>query len=594
MTRARRVSGWLAPRVRAHAGEGAGLGVKGAVVGGGEVRVEGLLAEVGASQEARVEAGGAHHPLELGGVEAVRATGDHDAIEVVAGNGLADGVAAVWGAGVGHGLSQGHAGQGLRPLEELGNANRVQLAVAIAEKDANPGLLVRDVAEAGSDGGRFSRLGPGIEERGDLGSGGSGFGDGIGDVFWLAEGAGEKEAGAVGAGGVVGDGLSKAIVVELEAELLGQVLHALGWGKAGGEDEEVEAVLVEAGVLADRGDEEVTGLLELADVGGHGAAVGHAGQGLDLVDVGLEILAKGAEVHEKDGDLEGRVELFGQGDLLGGEHAAGGGAMARAAEVVAGADAVDKGDVLRREAVGRASQVSDGGAGEADHALELEGGEDVVIDAESVLALEACVKGSKARGEQERPGGDLIIAVGHVEVDGAGGAGLDAAAAFSAGVHVDEPGVGDGAEAWGAVDSPGGREPALVVVGAGLGADVGAEAAAVAEVGVDKAGLVADGGGEAAGQTVEVCELGVGEEGDVGVEVALEGGAECGLLGQHEADAAGVGGEGVVEEVHGAADGGSGVEEVDVEAEVGEVGSGGHTGDASTGDEDRVARVDRG
>jgi hypothetical protein len=44
----------------------------------------------------------------------------------------------------------------------------------------------------------------------------------------------------------------------------------------------------------------------------------------------------------------------------------------------------------------------------------------------------------------------------------------------------------------------------------------------------------------------------------------------------------------MVKEVHGAADGGSGVEEVDVEAAMGEVRGGGHTGDASASDEDRV------
>ena len=103
-------------------------------------------------------------------------------------------------------------------------------------------------------------------------------------------------------------------------------------------------------------------------------------------------------------------------------------------------------------------------------------------------------------------------------------------AAAGAGVHVDEPGIGHGAEARRAVDGPGGCERALVVVGAGLGADGGAEAAAVAQVRVDKAGLVADGGGEAAGLAAQAGEFGVGEEGEVGVEVALEGRAEGGLL----------------------------------------------------------------
>ncbi len=185
----------------------------------------------------------------------------------------------------------------------------------------------------------------------------------------------------------------------------------------------------------------------------------------------------------------------------------------------------------------------------------------------------------------------MLLAAGHLQVDGLLGAGLDAESAAGAGVHIDEPGIGYGAEAGRAVDGLGWGQGALVVVRAGLGTDLGAEAAAIAEVGVDEASLVGDGGGEGAGLAGEVGEMGVGEEGDVGVEVALEGGAESGLPGQHEADAARVGGEGVVEEVHGAADGGSGVEEVDLDAEVGEVSGGGHTGDAGAGDEDRVVRV---
>jgi len=74
------------------------------------------------------------------------------------------------------------------------------------------------------------------------------------------------------------------------------------------------------------------------------------------------------------------------------------------------------------------------------------------------------------------------------------------------------------------------------------------------------------------------------------VEVALEGGAEGGLMGEHEAEAAGVGGEGVVEEVHGAADGGCVVEEVDGVAEMGEVQGGGHAGEAGADDEDGIMR----
>jgi hypothetical protein len=207
---------------------------------------------------------------------------------------------------------------------------------------------------------------------------------------------------------------------------------------------------------------------------------------------------------------------------------------------------MDEGDLVGFGAVGRAFEVSGGGAGEAGEALELESGEDVVIDLVAVLPLDASVKGGEARGEEEGgavDGGGVVV---HMEVDGTCGANGDTLAAAGAEVHIDEPGIGHGAEAWWAVDGLGGREPALVVVGAGDGADGGAEATIVALVRVDEAGLVEDGGGEGAWGAKEVGEEGVGEEGDVVVGVALEGGAEGGLVRQHEADAAGVGGEGVV------------------------------------------------
>jgi hypothetical protein len=261
-----------------------------------------------------------------------------------------------------------------------------------------------------------------------------------------------------------------------------------------------------------------------------------------------------------------------------------------AAEIVAGADTVDKGQAFRGAAVGRARETGGGGAGETDHALELERGEDIVVDPEAVFTLEVSVKGSKAWGEEDGADREVFVAVGHVEVDGGGGASVDAAAAASAGVRVNEPGIGDRAEARRAIDGLDGREPALVVVGACFGTDRGAEATAVALVGVDKASLVADGGGKVTGRAVEGQEVGVGEEGDVVAGIALKGGAKGGLVREHEADAAGVGGEGVVEEVHRAADGGSGVEEEDGQVAFGQVHGCGHAGDACADDQSRVGR----
>jgi hypothetical protein len=124
-------------------------------------------------------------------------------------------------------------------------------------------------------------------------------------------------------------------------------------------------------------------------------------------------------------------------------------------------------------------------------------------------------------------------------------------------------------------------------VGPGFGTHGGALATAGAAGGIDVAGFVAHRGGKVAGLAIEVEEVGVGQEMEKGMEVTFEGGAEGRLVGQHEAQAAGVGGEGVVEEVHRATDGRSRVEQMDGDALLGEVQRGGHAGNAGAHDEHR-------
>ena len=131
-----------------------GLGGEGAVVPvRSEMRVKHLLAEVGASQEARVEACVAHHVVELVGVEAVEHPASTTRLRACSPMACLDGGRALCGAGGGQGLGQGHAGQFARPSRSCGMPMEpgpagAQLAVAVADKDPDPGLLVGDVAEA--------------------------------------------------------------------------------------------------------------------------------------------------------------------------------------------------------------------------------------------------------------------------------------------------------------------------------------------------------------------------------------------------------------------------------------------------------------
>ena len=177
-----------------HGDQGLGLGVEGAVVPL-VVGIEHLLAEVGACQEAGVEAGIAHQVVELGSIEAVGAAGEHHAVEGGVADGLPDGVHALRGAGIGQGLCQGHAGQLAGPVEEPGDIEGARLAVAVADKDAGPGLLVRDVAKRLLFALLWTGLPTFLEKSGCIGGGAGGLGDRFRDILGLAEGAGEKDAG---------------------------------------------------------------------------------------------------------------------------------------------------------------------------------------------------------------------------------------------------------------------------------------------------------------------------------------------------------------------------------------------------------------
>jgi hypothetical protein len=127
-------------------------------------------------------------------------------------------------------------------------------------------------------------------------------------------------------------------------------------------------------------------------------------------------------------------------------------------------------------------------------------------------------------------------------------------------------------------------------VGPGFGADVSALATAVALFRIYETGLVADVHPKHRRVTIPPIplhrrHLGIGQEANAVVQIALKSGAKGGLAGQHEADAAGVGGESVVKEVHGATDGRRAVEESNLVAQIGKVQGGGHTGDAPSNDE---------
>ena len=116
----------------------------------------------------------------------------------------------------------------------------------------------------------------------------------------------------------------------------------------------------------------------------------------------------------------------------------------------------------------------------------------------------------------------------------------------------------------------------VVVVLDDHGAHRGALAAARALVGVDEAGVVEDLGAEGAGLALEADELGVGDDLDVEVAPGLD------QLRRQGAHRAVVGGEGLVELGHVAAEGRRLLDQVDLVAALGEVEGALDAGDTTT------------
>jgi hypothetical protein len=233
-----------------------------------------------------------------------------------------------------------------------------------------------------------------------------------------------------------------------------------------------------------------------------------------------------------------------------------------------------------------------GGAGRVGEPLELEAREDVRQPAVAVLRHLAGVEEVVAGGDDDvadLEGQDRVF-LGEVD-----GVGLAELLAGLAGALLEVGAVGavdDGRPRDGLgerrVDRLAIAEPGLEdLVDDLLGALLLADAAAVAEVLVDVAGLLADGDGEVADVALDLLDLAPGQELDVGMRAGGD------HLGGQDAGRAVEGGEGLVELGHVAADRGVLLDEVDLEAGIGQLEGGADAGDAAAHDERGGVDVDR-
>lgn len=243
---------------------------------------------------------------------------------------------------------------------------------------------------------------------------------------------------------------------------------------------------------------------------------------LTAVDVGLELLSVGPDVHEEDVFLEVSV-LLGDHGLLGRVHAAHGRAVLLPAFLLGpGSAALDVGDLLGVLSAGGHGDVSPAGTGSAHHPLVLDRGHDVLVPAVAVLGGDVGVPDLESGSGDDGSDLELDDLVLVVVVDGALSAVLGAESALAFLNHVavlciddrdtrDSLSVGD-------VDGLPVGEAELVLVRDVLDRTLGETVAASSTLlGVDEPCFLEDLDLEVSGLALDSLDLVIGQDVDVRV-----------------------------------------------------------------------------
>jgi hypothetical protein len=245
------------------------------------------------------------------------------------------------------------------------------------------------------------------------------------------------------------------------------------------------------------------------------------------------------------------------------------GAVLLAKLAAAGAGALDKGQFLRFLQVGRTGDFAAVRSGSAGDAFEFQAGDYVGRLLVAVCGKAGRIDVLEAGGKNDSP--DLIFQELRllIEIDSPGLAGPGALLAFpsfqeEAVFRVDGIGRGNGLGIENINGFAGGQ---VLVVGIrnGYRAVLGTDATTRAFLLVDKARLLPDFDAEITGLSRDILNLGPGDDPDVGRPTGLY------QLRRQDSDGAVVGGKGLVQPGHDAADGGRSFNQIDIEPGIGKV-----------------------
>ena len=510
---------------------------------------------------------------------------DDDPVEVVVGDELGDLVEGVLCARVFGLFRDNNVRQGLCVLGDLGYVHDgTDVDTAVADPNTDPGLLSGDVLLSGVLL-RLAGLPAGVVD--DVGTGLGGctgsLCDGGGDVLGCCECTGDVDSGPGGLEGVEDGGLGESVLVELDSENLCELLCSLGGLESDGQDDHVEGLGDTVVVLVGVVDDDLFGNGVFLEVGDTCTAVHvDAVLGLSADDVGLELLSVGPDVHEEDVLVDVSV-LLGDHCLLGCVHTADRGAVLPPFLLVRpGTAALNPCDGLGSLGglvvlVGYSPLVLDNGGRYGDVTVEgscctleplvLDGGDDVGDPSVSVLGCGLCVPDAESAGGDDGSDLDGLGLVSVIVVDGILSAGLCADTALAIEDHltlgrVDQGFPGDSLSV-GDVDSPPGGQSVVELIGDAPGGTF-CDTVTASGTGllVDVPGFLLQGDGEVSGLSLDLLDLGVGHESDVGVSSCIR------HLRRQDTCGTVVGREGLVEHTHRSTDRGQPVHEVDMDVSV--------------------------
>ena len=381
----------------------------------------GLIADVGDLHQVLVETCPTQEFLEFGLVGAGRTAADDHPVELLFLDGFTDILHGDPAAAVAFGPGNCDMRKGGGMVDQVCHVDdTADVLAAVADKDPDLRLFPRDITF-------FQKLflfGCLLYRGRQIGSGhaggGAGLNHGLRNVFRRLKGPGHVNAGPSGGYRVEALGHREEVAVQFHTQLGGERPGVVGGLEAGGEHDHVEMLFkLLAGLVGGVEDGQIGAAVGLQDGVRAAAHKTHPVLVFGPLQVQLVILAEGPHIHIEDGCFDILLEsLLGDDRLLQGEHAAGMGTVSSGTLLQAPrADALEPGDLLRREPGRRTEELAAGGTGGGEDTFVFEARHHIRQFAVTEVIEMAGIKQRGPRREDDGGAADISVARHVIRVD---------------------------------------------------------------------------------------------------------------------------------------------------------------------------------